>query len=51
MENTCIEPIVITKNTIQYMKILEHKYNEIYQRIYQEMIIEIKIKNKNKLLK
>jgi hypothetical protein len=51
MENTCIEPIVITKNTIQYMKNLEIRYQEIYQKIFQEIIIEIKNRDKNKLLK
>tara|TARA_Y100001958_G_C21211695_1_gene537360 strand:- start:321 stop:461 length:141 start_codon:yes stop_codon:yes gene_type:complete len=42
-ENNCIEPIIITKNTIQYMNNLEQKYKEIYEKIRKEIQAELKL--------
>lgn len=41
MESNCIEPIIITKNTIQYMKNLEKKYEEIYEKLKKEIQNEL----------
>ena len=41
-ENNCIEPIIITKNTVQYMNNLEKKYKEIYEKIKKEIQDELK---------
>lgn len=40
--NTTIEPIIITKNTIKYMEKLEKVYIEIYEKIYAEIVEELK---------
>jgi hypothetical protein len=44
--NTTIDPIIITKNTIKYMENIEKKYIEIYQKLRKEISEEIK-KNPN----